>query len=161
MQSIGQSYSKETLLESELLILKTLNFCISVPNPLMYVETLLEVLGYNNVSAPIPQLYSLCRHVLQFTYLQRKPIYHSLLVSTTKCTSPSNEQRVKFAEVTEDRMLLSVGVIAAGAFILNIPNWEQVTPQMGLAPNVASHLGPTERRNRGTKEYSLNTPETP
>ncbi|KAG9350204.1 hypothetical protein JZ751_026557 [Albula glossodonta] len=133
LKSVGHSYAKETLLESELRILKTLNFCINVPNPLMYVETLLEVLGYNDVSTPVPQLYLICQHVLRFTYLQRKLIYHSLLVSATKCTKPSTEKRVKFSEVTEDCMLLSVGVIAAGAFILNIPNWEKVTPQMGCA----------------------------
>ncbi|XP_064177809.1 cyclin N-terminal domain-containing protein 1 isoform X1 [Anguilla rostrata] len=135
LKSIGLSYSKDTLLESELLVLKTLNFSISVPNPLMYVETLLEVLGYNDASAPVSQLYALCHCLLRCAYLQRKPIYHSLLVSATKCASPSQEQRVKFAEVTEDFMLLSVGVIAAGAFILNVASWEQVTRETGLAQN--------------------------
>ncbi|KAJ8284476.1 hypothetical protein COCON_G00033260 [Conger conger] len=128
----------ETLLESELLILKTLNFCINVPNPLMYVETLLEVLGYNNASAPVSQLYSLCHCLLRFTYLQRKSIYHSLLVSATKCTSPSEEQRVKFAEVTEDLMLLSVGVIAAGAFIFNVPKWEQVVEELTCITGISA-----------------------
>ncbi|XP_036397178.1 cyclin N-terminal domain-containing protein 1 [Megalops cyprinoides] len=138
LRSMGHSYSKETLLESELLILQTLNFCISFPNPLMYVETLLEVLGYNDVTVPILQLYSLCRHVLQFAYLQRKSLYHSLLVSATDCPSPSEEQRMEFAAVTEDCMLLSVGVIAAGAFILNFKTWEQVVDELRYITGISA-----------------------
>ncbi len=45
LQAAGYSSSKEQLLESEILVLKTLNFNLNIPNPLTYVETLLEVLG--------------------------------------------------------------------------------------------------------------------
>lgn len=34
--------------------------------------------------------------------------------------------REKFVPVTEDCMLLGVGVIAAAAFILHVRDWEQV-----------------------------------
>lgn len=39
------------------------------------------------------QLYELCQHVLQFVSLERNAIFESLLVSTTQCASPSDEQR--------------------------------------------------------------------
>lgn len=45
LQAVSYSSSKEQLLDSEILILKTLNFNLNVPNPVTYVETLLEVLG--------------------------------------------------------------------------------------------------------------------
>ena len=41
----GHRYSTESILQSELRILKTLHFCVSVPSPLVYLETLLEALG--------------------------------------------------------------------------------------------------------------------
>lgn len=45
LQSLGYAHTKEELLESELDVLKSLNFQINLPTPLAYVEMLLEVLG--------------------------------------------------------------------------------------------------------------------
>lgn len=45
LQALGYVYTKEEVLESELDILKSLNFQINLPTPLAYVEMLLEVLG--------------------------------------------------------------------------------------------------------------------
>ena len=42
---MGHTVSKKALIESELQILKGLDFKLDVPNPLTYVEILLEVLG--------------------------------------------------------------------------------------------------------------------
>lgn len=45
LHSVGHSVSKQTVLESELMVLKGLEFSLDAPNPLTYVEILLEVLG--------------------------------------------------------------------------------------------------------------------
>lgn len=45
LQWIGHSVSKQTVLETELMVLKGLGFSLNTTNPLMYVEILLEVLG--------------------------------------------------------------------------------------------------------------------
>ena len=42
---MGHTVSKKALMESELQILKGLDFKLNVSNPLTYVEILLEVLG--------------------------------------------------------------------------------------------------------------------
>uniref|UniRef100_A0A2K5HMH6 Cyclin N-terminal domain-containing protein n=1 Tax=Colobus angolensis palliatus TaxID=336983 RepID=A0A2K5HMH6_COLAP len=44
LQALGYLHTKEELLESELDVLKSLNFQINLPTPLAYVEMLLEVL---------------------------------------------------------------------------------------------------------------------
>ncbi|XP_071319252.1 cyclin N-terminal domain-containing protein 1 isoform X2 [Trachinotus anak] len=93
LHSVGHSVSKQTLLESELMILKGLEFRLNVPNPLIYVEILLEVLGHNEPSSPVERLYDLCHHVLQFVSLQRAAIYDTLLKTTVQCVRPSREQR--------------------------------------------------------------------
>uniref|UniRef100_A0A7N9AMA7 Vacuolar protein-sorting-associated protein 25 n=1 Tax=Mastacembelus armatus TaxID=205130 RepID=A0A7N9AMA7_9TELE len=93
LQSVGHSVSKPILLESELMILKGLEFRLNVPNPLTYVESLLEVLGHNEPSIPVEHLYDLCHQVLQFVSLQRTSIYDTLLKAATQCGSPSREQR--------------------------------------------------------------------
>uniref|UniRef100_A0A8C4F043 Cyclin N-terminal domain containing 1 n=1 Tax=Dicentrarchus labrax TaxID=13489 RepID=A0A8C4F043_DICLA len=119
LHSVGYSVSKQTVLESELMILKGLEFRLNAPNPLTYVEILLEVLGHNEPSIPVERLYHLCHHVLQFVSLQRTAIFNSLLVMTTQCVSPSTEQREKFVTVTEDYMLLGVSVIAVASLSFN------------------------------------------
>lgn len=45
LHSVSCTVSKQTLLESELMVLKGLKFRLNVLNPLTYVEILLEVLG--------------------------------------------------------------------------------------------------------------------
>ncbi|KAM7370557.1 hypothetical protein PAMP_010092 [Pampus punctatissimus] len=130
LHSVGHSVSKQTVLESELMVLKGLEFRLNATNPLMYVEILLEVLGYNEPSVPVERLYHLCHHVLQYISLQRTDIYDSLLMTTTRCLSPSREQREKFVTVTEDCMLLGVGVIAVATFILYVKKWEQVVREL-------------------------------
>ncbi|XP_012776088.1 cyclin N-terminal domain-containing protein 1 isoform X2 [Maylandia zebra] len=116
------------LLESELMVLKGLKFRLNVLNPLTYVEILLEVLGHNEPSVPMKHLYHYCHHVLQFISLERTAIYETLLMTTTERVSPSREQREQFVPVTEDCMLLGVGVIAVAAFILR--KWEQVVGEL-------------------------------
>ncbi|KAG7266879.1 hypothetical protein CRUP_013855 [Coryphaenoides rupestris] len=130
LHTMGHTVSKKTVMESELQILKGLDFKLNVPNPLTYVEILLEVLGHNEPSTPMEQLYHICVNVLQFACLQRTAIYESLLRVTTQSVSPSQEQREKFVTVSEDCMLLGVGVIAVAAVILNISNWEQVIAEL-------------------------------
>ncbi|XP_024141569.1 cyclin N-terminal domain-containing protein 1 isoform X2 [Oryzias melastigma] len=122
---LGLSVSKKTVLESELMVFKGLEFRLDYPNPLTSVETLLEVLGHNEPSVPAKRLYHLCRHVLQFIALEKAAIYDGLLKVTTQRSSPSKEQREKFVAVTEDCMLLGVGVIAVATFILYFRKWEQ------------------------------------
>ncbi|XP_018537469.1 cyclin N-terminal domain-containing protein 1-like [Lates calcarifer] len=130
LHSVGHSVSKQALLETELMILKGLEFRLNAPNPLTYVEILLEVLGHNEPSIPVEHLYGLCCYVLQFVSLQKTAIYGTLLKTTTRCVSPSREQREKFVTVTEDCMLLGVGVISVATFILYARKWEQVLGEL-------------------------------
>ncbi|XP_029312132.1 cyclin N-terminal domain-containing protein 1 [Cottoperca gobio] len=138
LHSVGHSVSKQTVLESELMVLKGLEFRLNTTNPLTYVEILLEVLGHNESSIPVERLYQLCQHVLQFVSLQRTAIYNSLLVTTTQCVNPSKQQREKFVTVTEDCMLLGVGVIAVTTFILYVRKWEQVVGELSHITGIST-----------------------
>ncbi|XP_060795441.1 cyclin N-terminal domain-containing protein 1 [Neoarius graeffei] len=138
LQLVGIECSKEKILASELLILKTLDFRVNVPNPLSYAETLLEVLGHNDPSTPVVHLHELCRYVLQFVYLQKESIYSSLLRTVTGCLNPSPDQQTRFLFVTEDCMLLGVGVIAVAAFIYRTSAWEKVVEELTLITGISS-----------------------
>ncbi|XP_019719672.1 cyclin N-terminal domain-containing protein 1 [Hippocampus comes] len=138
LHSIGLDFSKQAILESELMVLKGLQFRLDPPNPLTYVEILLEVLGHNEPSAPVERLHQMCRHVLQFVSLQRETFYNTLLTITTQTRKPTAEQREKFVPVTEDCMLLGVGVIAAAAFILHVRDWEQVVQELSHITGIST-----------------------
>ncbi|XP_061520012.1 cyclin N-terminal domain-containing protein 1 [Phycodurus eques] len=138
LRSVGLDFSKQAVLESELTVLKGLEFQLDYPNPLTYVEILLEVLGHNEPSAPVERLHHLCRHVLQFVSLQRNTLYNALLAITTQTRNPTAEQREKFVAVTEDCMLLGVGVIAAAAFILHVKDWEQVVKELSHITGIST-----------------------
>lgn len=138
LHSVGHSVSKQALLESELMVLKGLEFRVNDPNPLTYVEVLLEVLGNNQPSIPVERLYELCHHVLQFVSLERNTIFECLLVSTTQCASPSEEQREKFVAVTEDYMLLGVGVIAVASFIHCFGKWKKVVEELSHITGIST-----------------------
>ncbi|XP_072229598.1 cyclin N-terminal domain-containing protein 1 [Leuresthes tenuis] len=130
LHSVGLSVSKQTVLESELMVFKTLEFNLNVLNPLTYVEILLEVLGHNEPSIPVERIYNLCHPVLRFITLQRTAIYDALLRVTAQCVCPSREQREMFVSVTEDCMLLGVGVIAVATFIHYVRKWEQIVGEL-------------------------------
>uniref|UniRef100_A0A3Q3H0X0 Cyclin N-terminal domain containing 1 n=1 Tax=Labrus bergylta TaxID=56723 RepID=A0A3Q3H0X0_9LABR len=100
LHSVGLSVSKKAVLDSELMVLKGLEFRLNAPNPLTYVEILLEVLGHNESSTPVDRLYPLCHHVLQFVSLQRTAIYESLLGTTVQWESPTTEHRYVSIKVT-------------------------------------------------------------
>ncbi|XP_028332652.1 cyclin N-terminal domain-containing protein 1 [Gouania willdenowi] len=134
LYSLGHSVTKQGVLELELMVLKGLEFRLDFPNPLTYVETLLEVLRHNEPCVPVQLLYHQCRHVLLFITLQRKAFYESLLITSlqtsSSSSSPSQKQREKFVTVTEDYMLLGVGVISVSAFILCFRMWQQVVAEL-------------------------------
>ncbi|XP_061666631.1 cyclin N-terminal domain-containing protein 1 isoform X2 [Syngnathoides biaculeatus] len=138
LRSVGLDFSKQAVLESELMVLKGLEFRLDPPNPLTYVEILLEVLGHNEPSAPVERLHHLCCHLLQFVSLQRRTLYNALLAVTTESRNPTAEQREKFMAVTEDCMLLGVGVIAAAAFILHVKDWEQVVKELSHITGIST-----------------------
>jgi len=51
LAACGHKYSTQSIVQSELRILKTLQFRLMISTPLVYVETLLAVLGATLISA--------------------------------------------------------------------------------------------------------------
>ncbi|NXD85167.1 CNTD1 protein, partial [Halcyon senegalensis] len=138
LQSLKYSYTKQELLESELTVLKTLHFQINVSTPLAYVELLLEVLGHNGCLLPAESLHEICVQLLDFCYLTRDVIYHTLLQIAVDSSTPSKLQVAKFLAVKEDFMLLAVGVISTSVFILNPGLWTQVVEHLKWITGITS-----------------------
>ncbi|XP_038609494.1 cyclin N-terminal domain-containing protein 1 [Tachyglossus aculeatus] len=161
LQDLGSPYSKEELLESELAVLKALNFQVNLPTPLAYVETLLEVLGYNGCLVPTNQLHRTCVTLLDMVYLLHGPIYDSLLRASIENSTPSQLQGAKFVSVKEDFMLLAVGIIAASTFVHAQEGWSQVLGHLhgitGISPESIAEFSYTIL----THTVGTSTPEKP
>ncbi|XP_026720613.1 cyclin N-terminal domain-containing protein 1 isoform X1 [Athene cunicularia] len=138
LQSLKYSYTKQELLESELVVLKALHFQINVSTPLAYVELLLEVLGHNGCLLPAKPLYQMCIQLLDFSYLTRDAIYNTLLKIAIENSTPSKLQVAKFLTVKEDFMLLAVGIISTSVFILNPGPWKQVVAHLNSITGITS-----------------------
>ncbi|NWQ61545.1 CNTD1 protein, partial [Neopipo cinnamomea] len=136
LQSIKYSYTKQELLESELAVLNTLHFNINVSTPLAYVELLLEVLGHNGCLLPAKPLHQVCVQLLDFCYLTRETIYDTLLKITIENSTPNKLQVAKFLTVKEDFMLLAVGIISTGVFILSPGHWDQVVEHLNCITGI-------------------------
>ncbi|XP_062893898.1 cyclin N-terminal domain-containing protein 1 [Mobula hypostoma] len=137
LRSHGYLYKSEDLLDSELLVLKTLNFQVNVPSPFTHTELLIVIMGYNNPSVPVKRLHSISLKVLTYVYLRRNTIYESLLKNIIQNSMPTELQRAKFLSVKEDCMLLAVGVIGTSAFMLNYSPWCKVVQQLASISGVS------------------------
>ncbi|NXX20145.1 CNTD1 protein, partial [Podargus strigoides] len=138
LQSLKYSYTKHQLLESELAVLKTLQFQTNASTPLAYVELLLEVLGHNGCLIPAEPLHQMCIQLLDFSYLTRDTIYNTLLKIAVENSTPSKLQVTKFLTVKEDFMLLAVGIISTSVFILNPGLWKQVVEHLNCITGITS-----------------------
>ncbi|NWR36079.1 CNTD1 protein, partial [Tachuris rubrigastra] len=138
LQSLKYSYTKQELLESELAVLNTLHFHINVSTPLAYVELLLEVLGHNGCLLPAKPLHQMCVQLLDFCYLTRETIYDTLLKIAIENSTPNKLQVAKFLTVKEDFMLLAVGIISTGVFILSPGHWDQVVEHLNCITGITA-----------------------
>ncbi|KAJ1136029.1 hypothetical protein NDU88_002455 [Pleurodeles waltl] len=90
IQSLGFSYKKEEILQSELTVLKTLKFQINVCTPFSFVEMLLEVLECLTVFLFCLSPY---KDILETPYLIhafKHPLHSSLDTSDTEVASDSS-----------------------------------------------------------------------
>lgn len=111
MTQCGFRYAASSLVQSEIRVLKTLDFCISGPTPLDYVELLTEIVGKTS-AVPVKQLHGVALKVLDIFYYHRGDIVKRLNTMTQSNAS------VKVA-LQGDNMLLAASVIGAAAFVLS------------------------------------------
>ncbi|XP_060600552.1 cyclin N-terminal domain-containing protein 1-like [Ruditapes philippinarum] len=122
----GHRYNTESILQSELRILKTLDFCVSRPSPLVYLECILEALGKTECEFEVKVLHGVTLNLLDMVYLQYSEIY-SRLHEVAAGGSPVTQKDMEcFASVRADKMLLMVTLITAAAYIIDRNSHEKI-----------------------------------
>ncbi|XP_076320099.1 cyclin N-terminal domain-containing protein 1-like isoform X2 [Tachypleus tridentatus] len=127
----GHSYGLDSILNSELRVLKTLNYKVNVCTPFYYLETLVEVLCYNNPSISARPLFTISVKLLQFTYINREKIYQHLSHNLAMRKQIMLQQNKGGCHsIKSDYLLLSLAIIAASGHF-TMPGMEQkITQQL-------------------------------
>ncbi|CAG5127741.1 unnamed protein product [Candidula unifasciata] len=121
----GYSYSCESILQSEMRVLKTLAFKVSRTSSLDFIEILLEILGHNTRGEDlhIKVYHNTAVKILTLISLHLHEVYDRLYLSTAGAGAgaliSTEEQRSKLAAVMMDKMLLAVAVVATAVHVVD------------------------------------------
>ena len=118
LASLGFRYTTTSIVQSEIRVLKTLNFKVHHrPSPLEFVEALLGYLVYERVA--VKELYQLCLKILDVFYMCSERIYDSLRKDCRLTGTIATN-------IEADHMLLAAAVIGASVFIHGQSNHDMV-----------------------------------
>ena len=124
----GFRYASASLVQSEVRILKTLNFKVHTPTILEYIETLLGMLSYKDPTITnAKQLHGISLKVLDVYYIERASIYEKLFQQSKVDVS---KDRARVAAIEEDFMLLAAAIVSAASLILDRSQNEIITNQL-------------------------------
>ncbi|XP_050414408.1 cyclin N-terminal domain-containing protein 1 isoform X1 [Patella vulgata] len=126
LRDLGLKYSSTSILQSELRVLKTLDFNVMETTPLVYMETILEILGYNDPSMSVKSYHAVALKVLDVVYLKNTQVYQELFLVIAKQTTPSISNRAAFIQVKCDKMFLAISVLTAAVYIVDQPMTDKV-----------------------------------
>lgn len=132
----GHRYSNESILQSELRILKTLNFHVSEPSPLVFLECLLEALGSADTDVDVKVLQGVCLKLLDMVYLQHDEVFDKLHRVTVNGHPISVKERDSFASVRADKVLLMSTLITSAAYIIDRDNHEKTMMVLSRLTNI-------------------------
>lgn len=135
LTSCGFRYATISIIQSEIRVLKTLNYHVHYPTPLEYVEVLLGSLVHNDRTVPAKQLHALALKVLDMFYLQRRPIHEKLADLSRMQQEVSAEEEgadlsTSAASIETDQMLLAAAIITAAGFILGQSHAKPISSQL-------------------------------
>ncbi|ELU08363.1 hypothetical protein CAPTEDRAFT_213266 [Capitella teleta] len=112
LKELGSKYSINSILQSELRVLKTLDYNISLPCPSLYMEALLELIGRDVTDLQVSIIHVTSLKILDLIFLNFDEIYTEL----ENAASGVSRQR-KY--LRNDGMLQAAGAIAASVYIMD------------------------------------------
>ncbi|XP_014665761.1 PREDICTED: uncharacterized protein LOC106807812 isoform X2 [Priapulus caudatus] len=126
LKDVGHDCSLAGILNSELRVLKTLDYRICCNTPLLHVDTLLAMLDRFVASLKLDELRRVSIKLLDAAYLQQTELYNILFIAATGSSVQSKEDRILLTSVKQDTWLLTAGVIVSATYIVNPAASEKV-----------------------------------
>ena len=130
LTSCGFRYAPTSIVQSEIRVLKTLQYHVHFPTPLEYIEVLLGSLVHNKKGMPVKHLHALSLKILDIYHLRRSQIRAKLEHLSVPDADSKVGVDVVMATVDNDQMLLASAVITAAGFILGQSHTRHISGQL-------------------------------
>ncbi|XP_008556728.1 cyclin N-terminal domain-containing protein 1 [Microplitis demolitor] len=109
-------YSFETVLYSEFEVFKMIHYQIQFITPLDYIEILLSLLNFQNLS----ELRSITIDILDLTFLQHQQLLSQLKLIKFSSITKKTSKRLQFLNLEKELLFLSSTIIVCALSFLNI-----------------------------------------
>lgn len=139
LRDCGYRYASESLLQSELRVLKTLKFQVTEPTPIVYIETMLEILGCNNTEAEVKTYYYVATKLLDLLYLKYHAFYKILSEVTCSSRIQSAEHKNKFQKVKADQLLLGASIIGGAVFMVQHDKADEMIEELSRITRISQN----------------------
>lgn len=139
LRDCGYRYASESLLQSELRVLKTLKFQVTEPTPIVYIETMLEILGCNNTEAEVKTYYYVATKLLDLLYLKYHAFYKILSEVTCSSSIQSTEHKKKFQKVKADQLLLGASIIGGAVFMVQHDKADEMIEELSRITRISQN----------------------
>lgn len=117
LSQCGFRYATSSIVQSEVRVLKTVEFRVHHPTPLEFVEAILGVLAQQDNSVPVKQLHGISLKILDVFYLSRPHVY-SMLKQVMGGPESCEESLALLGTVDMNYMFLAVSVVAAASVVI-------------------------------------------
>ena len=132
LASFGYRYAPTSLVQSEIRLLRTLEYNVNNTTPLVFIEPLLETLSQNKKqSIPINHLYGVCLKITEVIYFERELVFEKLREA---CGMSRNSPEAVALE--NNLMFLAATVISTSSFFLSPSDSDDITTQVASCTNI-------------------------
>ena len=122
----GFRYTFNSLAQSEIRILRTLNYQLPTTTPLSHIEVLLESLASGHKVNPIQEVYENCMKILDFYYLDQEAILEKA-VNSSSCDTFREEKK---NAIRSDYALIASSIVGAATFVVDYKSSDSVLREL-------------------------------
>lgn len=116
LNKLGYNFGLTSILNSEIRVMKYLNYKLSLQTPYSFMEILLEISSKNLPQIETKILKLIGTKILECFYCQRENIYDRLYESMTGRSRDMNE-REEFSVIESNYLYLAAAVIVAASYV--------------------------------------------
>ncbi|XP_041377679.1 cyclin N-terminal domain-containing protein 1-like [Gigantopelta aegis] len=122
----GYRYNPESILQSEMRVLKTLDFKLATASPLLFVEILLEILAQSDENLKVEQYHPKAIRFLDLLFLRCEDIPHKFLLKPAGQLKESSGNLNELQVVKMNKVLISSSVIIAAVYSVDQESTDKV-----------------------------------
>lgn len=123
----GHAYSMHSVLQSELRVMRTLDYKLHINGPLDFVELLLDVVSFNDATFRLQEVYPIAVRLLQGFYLVREDVYAraGCLLQYHQLQCNEDQARMAVRTFKSDKLLLASAILVSAVRLIFPTKYQQ------------------------------------